>query len=126
MKPPFVWPATCLITKGDADTANYPHSKKEIVRQIIAAVEAGVSIVQIREKRLNARQIFEITREAVAAASQSDTVILVNERFDIALAAGADGVHLPSDSVSASLVRRFTPRGFVIGVSAHTLDEVLD
>jgi thiamine-phosphate pyrophosphorylase len=84
-----------------------------------------VSIVQIREKRLTAKQVFEITRIAVAIASQSSTLILVNERFDIAIAAGADGVHLPSDSIIPTDIRRVVPPGFMIGVSTHSADEVL-
>ena len=125
MRPPFERPVTCLITKGEAEPRNYPQIKNEIIQKVRDAVAASVSIVQIREKLLTAKQVFELTRDAVAIASQSSTLILVNERFDIAMAAGADGVHLRSDSIGPSDVRRVVPPGFMIGVSTHSADDVL-
>jgi thiamine-phosphate pyrophosphorylase len=86
---------------------------------------SNVSIVQIREKHLTAKQAFEIATDAVATAAGSPTLVLVNERVDIALASGADGVHLRSDSISPGLVRSVVPHGFIIGVSTHNSDEVL-
>src|SRR5262249_16713030 len=50
--------------------------------------------------------------------------VLVNDRPDVAMAAGAGGVHLPADSVAASRVRQIVPSGFLIGRSVHTLDEI--
>ena len=87
----------------------------------IAAV--GVDAVQIREKNLDDRSLWEIVRSA-RAVLPSTTLLLVNGRADIALAAGADGVHLPSDGVPvAALRRRFGP-GFLLGVSTHGVAEV--
>ena len=82
-------------------------------------------MVQIREKQLTSIQLLDITSEAVATAAGSPTLVLVNERFDIAMAAGADGVHLRSDSMSPADIRSVTPRGFVIGVSTHSAAEVV-
>lgn len=84
---------------------------------------AGVDAVQIREKDLDDRAVWEITR-AARAILPTTTRLLVNGRADIALAAGADGVHLPADGVPpAALRRRFGP-GLLLGVSTHTVDEV--
>jgi thiamine-phosphate pyrophosphorylase len=55
----------------------------------------------------------------------SQTKILVNDRADIAFSAGADGVHLTSLSLSAAPIRRNFPKNFIVGVSAHTLSEVV-
>jgi thiamine-phosphate pyrophosphorylase len=84
---------------------------------------AGVDGVQIREKDLDDRSLWEIARSARAALPPA-TRLLVNGRADVALAAGADGVHLPSDGVPAAALRqRFGP-GLLLGVSAHSVEEV--
>src|SRR5215213_1519112 len=98
---------------GDGDLSGWLHR--------LAA--AGVDAVQIREKDLDDRAVWEITR-AARAILPSTTRLLVNGRADIAVAAGADGVHLPSDGVPpAALRRRFGP-GLLLGVSTHSVDEV--
>ena len=84
---------------------------------------AGIDAVQIREKDLDDRSLWEIARSARALLPPT-TRLLVNGRADIAVAAGADGVHLPSDGVPpAALRRRFGP-GFLIGLSTHAVEEV--
>jgi thiamine-phosphate pyrophosphorylase len=88
------------------------------------AVRAGIDLVQIREKDLTARELLELTRAAVALTRESPARILVNTRADVALAAGAHGVHLPAGSVSPAEVRKFAPPGFIVGVSCHSAEEV--
>jgi thiamine-phosphate pyrophosphorylase len=81
---------------------------------------AGVRAVQIREKDLDDRAVYELARQARAVLS----TVLVNGRLDLALAAGADGAHLPADGVPvAALRRRFGP-GVLLGVSTHRVEEV--
>jgi thiamine-phosphate pyrophosphorylase len=85
--------------------------------------EAGVGAVQLREKDLDDRGLYDLARSARAALPPA-TRLLVNGRLDVALAAGADGVHLPADGVPpASLRARFGP-GVLIGCSTHTVTEV--
>jgi thiamine-phosphate pyrophosphorylase len=96
---------------------------KPLLDVICDQLRLGVDLIQIREKDICARALFEFTL-AVLEARQADvsaharTKILVNSRADVALAAGADGVHLP---VSAP---RETPPGLLVGRSCHTLAEV--
>jgi thiamine-phosphate pyrophosphorylase len=77
-------------------------------------------MVQIRERQFDDRQLMAFVQEVVAAVRPAGTRVLVNERTDVALAAGADGVHLKSDGPSAPDVRRIVPRDFLIGRSVHT------
>lgn len=65
--------------------------------------------------------LFELTKQCIALHPR----VLVNDRFDVALAAGAAGVHVTSQSISTSEVRRICGDEFIIGVSTHSLDEVL-
>lgn len=88
----------------------------EWLRRLAAA---GVGAVQIREKDRDDRAVLELAREARPLLS----TVLVNGRIDIALAAGADGAHLPADGVPAAALRRRFP-GALLGVSTHTLQEV--
>jgi thiamine-phosphate pyrophosphorylase len=85
-----------------------------------AEMEEEVEYIQIREKDLSARELFEFTRALVAARGQRPTKILVNTRADIAAAAGADGVHLPATAARLSLP------GLLVGRSCHTLREIRD
>ena len=93
---------------------------------IEAAVASGVQLVQIREKSLSARVLYELTTRAAAIAKGSSTRLLVNDRFDIARAAGADGVHLTARSLPAHVVRSICGDDFLIGVSTHSLQASLD
>ena len=91
-----------------------------------SVVAAAVPLVQLREKSLSARVLYELTTHAVAIGKGSTTRVLVNDRFDVARAAGADGVHLTSRSLPPSVVRSICGPDFLIGVSTHSLDEALN
>jgi thiamine-phosphate pyrophosphorylase len=95
------------ITAGEIE-----HIRKNIAR--------GVEYIQIREKQLCARALLALTREVVQLAQGSTTRILVNDRADVALAAGAHGVHLRSDSPPPHVWRRVVPEGFLVAMSCHT------
>ncbi len=116
-------PLIYLITDGKAIAENFADKKAEILKLIKNAVQAKISLIQIREKKLSARLVFELAAEAVKLRRNTETKILINDRADIALAANADGVHLTSHSLTAEIIRQTFPQNFIIGVSTHTIEE---
>lgn len=98
--------------------------KTPLLDRIRALLQAGVDFLQIREKDLAGRELCELVEAALKLPNPRGTRILVNERADVALAAGAQGVHLPAHSISPQRIRRIAPPGFLIGVSCHSAEEV--
>ena len=92
---------------------------------LVAAAAAGVDLIQIREKHLPARALFEFCRALRAATQNTPARLLVNDRWDIAIAAGLAGVHLPADGIPPATLRRLGPPGFIIGQSCHSPAEVV-
>jgi thiamine-phosphate pyrophosphorylase len=105
-------------------TAATKQSSKEfsrLLKLIEAAVAARISLIQIREKHLTATMAYQLALRAVALTHGSDTALLINDRADIAAAAGADGVHLTTRSLDAAVIRQSFGADFLIGVSTHSL-----
>ena len=115
-----------MITDGALTPSNFSQQQNALIKAIELAVAAGIEMIQVREKLLPARLVYEVAVNAVSTAAGSATKILINERFDIAVAAGADGVHLTSSSMPVDLVRANVPDEFIVGVSAHSLDDVMN
>jgi thiamine-phosphate pyrophosphorylase len=117
------FPLIYLITDGEMTAQNFSRRKLQTLELIKVAVQNNISLVQIREKKLPARLVFEFASEAAEITRNTSTKLLVNDRADIALAVNADGVHLTSRSLSAKIVRRAFPKNFIVGVSTHTIEE---
>jgi thiamine-phosphate pyrophosphorylase len=117
-------PLIYLITQGELTAENFRADSSRTLSIIEKAVSSKISLIQIREKRLSAKLVFELASKAAHLTRNSGTKLLVNDRADIALAAKADGVHLTADSLPAEIVRRNFGADFIIGVSAHNLAEV--
>jgi thiamine-phosphate pyrophosphorylase len=106
------------LTGGDRDPAAM---RRCLAAQARHAIAAGVDQIQVREHDLEAADLAAIVAELVALARGSRTRILVNDRLDVALACGAAGVHLRTDSMPAAAARRICPPGFIVGVSVHSV-----
>jgi len=103
---------------------------RPLLPRILAAIEAGVDLVQIREQDLPTRELAELVAAAVAAAAGTSAKVLVNDRLDIALAEGAQGVHLggksiPPEAVRAAVDKLALPGTFIVGASCHSLEQAL-
>lgn len=118
-------PIICLVTDrrrlsaaGDAQAAECC-----LVAQVREAVDAGVDLVQIRERGLEDAELARLVSQAVRSARGTATAVVVNDRLDVALACGAGGVHLRADSIPPAAARSIAPRGFLIGRSVHGAEE---
>jgi thiamine-phosphate pyrophosphorylase len=102
---------------------DFAAEKQCLLEQARAAAEAGVDVLQVRERDLEAAALAALVSDLIAVAKGSPMRIVVNDRLDVALAAGAAGVHLRSDSVAAAAVRSISPSGFLVGRSVHSAGE---
>ncbi len=114
-----------LITDGTATSDNFQEKSQQILNLIRAAVENRISLIQIREKQLSARDLFELAKSIATITQNTETKLLINDRADIALAAKADGVHLTANSLSPTIIRQSFSVHLIIGVSAHSIEDVL-
>jgi thiamine-phosphate pyrophosphorylase len=117
------YPITYLITEGILTDDAFPENASDVLAKIEQAVTAGISLIQIREKQLSAINVFTLGYGAAKLAKGSDTKILINDRADIAAAAGADGVQLTENSLPTTVIRESFP-GLMIGVSTHSPESV--
>ncbi len=96
-------------------------AERDIVAVLRAAVRGGVTAVELRLKRASPRELVALARELVAALP---VPLLINDRLDVALAAGAQGVHLGPGDLPVALARRAAPSGLVIGASVGLPEEI--
>lgn len=102
-----------LIVITDRDLVA-PRDLFQVVRRCL---EAGAPAVQLRDKRATARELFEQARELRSMTAEVGALLFINDRADVALAAGADGVHIGPDDVPLAPLRRAVPQSFLIGCS---------
>jgi thiamine-phosphate pyrophosphorylase len=97
-----------------AITDDAPERRTTLVERAALAVRGGATCIQLRLKNAAPREVVDVARALVAAVT---VPVIVNDRADIALAAGAAGVHVGDVDLPVVAIRRFAPEGFVIGAS---------
>jgi thiamine-phosphate pyrophosphorylase len=98
--------------------------QREFVDRIRAISEAGVDLIQIRDKSADAIRILEATQEAVETVSWDQTRIIVNDRIDIASSSLAWGAHVGQEDIPTSAARRLLAGHQILGLSTHNLDQI--
>jgi thiamine-phosphate pyrophosphorylase len=93
-------------------------SPAQVVALARAVLRGGVDVIQLRHKTLPRNELFELARRLRELTSAAEALFIVNDHVDIALAAGADGVHLGPNDVPVNSARRLVAPGFLIGASA--------
>lgn len=116
----------CLVTDRrrlypDADS--FAAARRCLVEQARRAAGVGVDLIHIRERDLGGASLAALVSDLVAVTRGSTTRVVVNDRIDVVLVSGADGVHLRGDSVSVVAARRLVPPPFLVGRSVHTVQE---
>ena len=109
---PRIYPLT------DVQLSGLPHAE-----QVKLLSLGGATLIQLREKRLSALQFYEQAKAAVATARETGAQLIVNDRVDVALAAGAKGVHLGQDDLPPEAARRLIGNEAVIGYSTHNVEQ---
>ncbi|HKQ75609.1 MAG TPA: thiamine phosphate synthase [Blastocatellia bacterium] len=92
----------------------------EIVRMML---DGGARIIQLRDKEASSRELLEQTRDCLKLTREAGAMLIVNDRADIALTAGADGVHLGQDDMTVADAREMLGEDKIIGLSTHSIDQ---
>ena len=98
--------------------------EEALQEKVRAAFAAGVDYVQVRERDLSGRRLARLVKGLRALPEKQSSWLLVNERLDVALGCGADGVHLPADSLGVEFVRSRAGEGRIVGISCHSEHDV--
>jgi thiamine-phosphate pyrophosphorylase len=110
-------PRLLLITDGCCDDQSKLY-------QLLSACRSGIPGIQLREKQMEARRLWEFSKQLRETTARNGVFFSINERTDIALAVGADGVHLPESGISPSIPKKLRP-SLMVGVSVHHIDRAL-
>ncbi len=114
MRTPFQLPRVYPLT--DVQLSGLSHAE-----QVRLLSFGGASLIQLREKRMPALEFYEQAR----AAQQYGVQLIINDRVDIALATGADGVHLGQDDLPPEAARKLLGPQAIIGYSTHNVDQAI-
>ena len=112
---PKLYPITDMRLSGLAHAA-----------QIARLCDGGARFVQLREKHLAPREFYREAQAALAVARERGAQLIINDRADIALALGADGVHLGQDDLDPAAARRLLGENFIVGYSTHSIAQAIE
>ena len=117
MRPVTAVPLPCLCLVTDKKLC----SDGSLVDRVAAAVKGGVDMVQLREKDMPVGELMELAL-TLRSVTRNKALLVINDRLDVALAAGADGLQLPQDSLSVRHARQVAPPQLLVGKSVHDLE----
>lgn len=99
--------------------------RQTLPEQVEAALKGGATCVQLREKELDGAAFLEEARTLAALCRRYGVPLIINDNVEVALAAGADGVHVGQDDLTVEQVRRLAGDRLIVGVSAHSVEQAL-
>ena len=114
MRPQYSLSTPCLCLVTDRKLCGVDLLEEEVA----AAVSGGVDMVQLREKDLPAGELLQLARE-LRSITDGKALLVINDRLDVALAAEADGLHLPEDSIAVHDAKRVAPSQLLVSKAVH-------
>jgi len=106
-------------------TNRHQTNKRPLLTVLEEALQAGVRLVQLRERDLDTRSLLSLAKDVMTLTRSYDALLLINDRVDVVKAIGADGVHLRANSLPIHVTRQILGPKALIGASAHTSHEVM-
>ena len=111
-------PGLCLVTDS---SVSFHAPLEEVVAE---AVSGGVGMVQVREKTMSSGDLYQLANR-LRFVTQGKALLIINDQVDVALAVDADGVHLPSHSLPACVVKKLGGGRLLVGRSVHSVEEAV-
>lgn len=118
-------PVLCLVTDGSLTSQAAANAVDAAVARIGRAARAGIDLVHVRERRLPDGMLVAFVRRVVSEVAGMRSRVVVNDRVDVAVAAGAAGIHLRGDSFGAVEARAIAGEQALIGRSVHSIEEAV-
>ncbi len=116
----------CLVTDRRRllpGAASLESARRCVLEQAQYAVDARIDLIHLRERDLSSADLAALAADLLRLTRRTATRVVINDRLDVALACGADGVHLRADSFTVTAARRLVPSSFLVGRSVHSASE---
>ncbi len=107
-------------------TDSTPYSEQEFLARVRSALSGGVSLIQLREKQRTTREYIDLAQKVGALAARFGVPLIIDDRIDVALAAGVKGVHLGQSDMPIKTARRILGEDYIIGATAKTVEQALE
>lgn len=107
-------------------TDSTPYTEDEFLSRVKAALSGGVTLIQLREKERSTRQYIALAKKVHALSQQFGVPLIIDDRVDVALAAGAEGVHLGQSDMQIDIARKIVGKDFIIGATTKTVEQALE
>ncbi len=98
----------------------------ELERKVKEAIRGGATVIQYRAKKKSSRQMYLEAKKLREITKEYSVPLIVNDRLDIALSVGADGVHVGQNDLPVEEIRKIAGENFIVGLSTHNIDQVIE
>ena len=107
-------------------TDSTPYTEDEFLSRVKAALSGGVTLIQLREKERSTREYIALAKKVHALSQQFGVPLIIDDRVDVALASGAEGVHLGQSDMQIAAARKIVGDDFIIGATTKTVEQALE
>lgn len=107
-------------------TDSTPYTEQEFLDRVRSALRGGVSLIQLREKERSTREYIDLAHKVGALAQEFGVPLIIDDRIDVALASGVQGVHLGQSDMPIKTARKILGDDFIIGATAKTVEQALE